>query len=193
MRVKVVVPLLLALACATLLPLRADLLIHPHDRVLVATQGGLDQGMVSVDVAAYFLMCQPVEDLTVIGAPGDEVESFMHRFDTQLAQWKPNVVLISHGVGDGRAGKEDKDYTFYHPTYLGQTFDVLKKAGVRTIIVGSATAVDSTLFPNAKNYNENLAAFRDLDRDLATNAALPFVDVPLSITNCGRGSPPPCN
>jgi len=160
-----------------LLPLRADLLVQPHDRVLVATEGRLDPGMVSVDIAAYFLMCQPVENLTVICAPGDGVEQFMRRFPTQLAPWKPTVALISHGVGDGRAGKEDRGFTYYHPTYLAQTLDALKKAGLRTIIVGSVPAVDSTLMANAKVYNDTLAALRDQDRETATKAGLPFVDL----------------
>jgi hypothetical protein len=178
--VKVFLPILAAFVVSALIPLRADLLVQPNDRVLVACDVPLDQGMASVDIAAYFLMCQPVDGLTVIGMPGDGVESFMHRIPVDVAPWNPTVALISHGVGDGRVGKDDRDYTFYHPTYLGQTLDALKKIGVRTIVLGSASAVDSSIPQGnipAKTYNDNLAAFRDEDRDIATKAGLPFVDV----------------
>jgi hypothetical protein len=175
--VKISAISLLALVASSIAPLRADLLVQPNDRVLIACEAPLDQGMVSVDLAAYFLMCQPVDGLEVIGAPGGGVEFFKNRIPVDIAPWNPTVALISHGIDDGRVGKDDRDYTFYHPTYLGQTFDALKKIGVRTIVVGSATAVDSTLFDNAKTYNANLAAFRDEDRDLATKAGLPFVDL----------------
>jgi hypothetical protein len=178
--VKLSAIFLLALAASAFAPLRADLLVHPHDRVLVACQAPLDQGMVSVDIAAYFLMCQPVDGLAVIGMPGDGLEPFMHRIPVDVAPWNPTVALISHGVDDGRVGKDDRDYTFYHPTYLGQTLDALKKIGVRTIVLGSASAVDSSVPQGAvpaKTYNDNLAAYRDLDRDIAAKAGVPFVDI----------------
>ncbi len=173
--------LILLLGCA-LAPLRADLLVQPNDRVLVACEAPLDPGMVSVDVAAYFLMCQPVDGLEVIGATQgqEEVEPFLKRVPTDLAAWSPTVALISHGTNDGREGRTGASFTRYHPLYLGQTLDALKKIGVRTIVLGSAGAVDSSLPQGtvaAKDFNDNLAAFRDLDRDLAAKAGVPFVDI----------------
>jgi hypothetical protein len=181
-RVKVFLPIFATLVASALAPLRADLLVQPHDRLLVGCEVPLDQGMVSVDLAAYFLMCQPVDGLAVIGAnQGEEnVEGFMRRVPTEIAAWSPTVVITSHGIDDGRVGKDDKDYTFYHPTYLQQQLDALKKIGVRSIILGSASAVDSSLPQGAipaKTYNDNLAAFRDLDRDIAAKAGVPFVDI----------------
>jgi len=180
--VKVLLPILAALLVSALAPLRADLLVQPHDRLLVGCEVPLDQGMVSVDIAAYFLMCQPVDGLTVIGSNvGEEnVEGFMRRVPTEIAAWSPTVVITSHGIDDAREGRDGKGYTFYHPLYLQQQLDALKKLGVRTIILGSASAVDSSVPQGAipaKTYNENLAAFRDLDRDLATKANVPFVDI----------------
>ena len=175
---KAFLPILLTLSAgAFILPLRADLLLQPNDCVVVACQAPLDQGMVSVDIAAYFMMCQPVEGLNVIGMPGDGLEQFMHRIPVDVAPWSPTVALISHGNDDGVHGRDDRDYTFYHPAYLGQTLDALKKLGLRTIVLGSATAVDSTLFENAKTYNANLALYRDEDRDIAAKSGVPFVDM----------------
>jgi len=180
--VKVFLPILAALVVSALAPLRADLLVQPHDRLLVGCEVPLDGGMVSVDIAAYFLMCQPVDGLTVIGAnQGEEnVEGFMRRVPTEIAAWSPTVVITSHGIDDARDGRASKSFTYYHPTYLQQQLDALKKIGVRTIILGSASAVDSSLPQGAvpaKTYNDNLAAFRDLDRDIAAKAGVPFVDI----------------
>ena len=175
---KAFLSILLTLSVGALVqPLRADLLLQPNDRVVVACQAPLDQGMVSVDIAAYFMMCQPVEGLDVIGMPGDGLEQFLRRIPVDVAPWNPTVALISHGTDEGARGKDDRDYTFYHPTYLGQTLDALKKIGVRTIVLGSATAVDSTLFENAKAYNANLAFYRDEDRDIAAKSGVPFADM----------------
>jgi hypothetical protein len=179
---KILAIYLLALAASSLAPLRADLLVQPHDRLLVACEVPLDQGMASVDIAAYFLMCQPVDGLSVIGAnEGEEgVEGFMRRVPTEIAAWSPTVVITSHGIDDGRVGRDDKDFTYYHPTYLQQQLDALKKIGARTIVLGSASAVDSSMPQGAipaRTYNDNLAAFRDEDRDIATKAGVPFVDI----------------
>jgi hypothetical protein len=52
-----------------LAPARGDLLVQPHDVVMVSaeTQGG--SRVVSVDLADYLLMCQPVEDVQVPTTP----------------------------------------------------------------------------------------------------------------------------
>jgi hypothetical protein len=176
--VKVLVPILIALA--TLPPLRADLLLQPNDRVLVACEVPLDQGMISVDLAAYFLMCQPVDGLEVIGSneAQEEVEPFLHRIPTEIAAWSPTVALISHGGNDGH-DLDGRGLSVYHPAALNQTLDALKKIGVRAIVLGSASAMDTTFFKDmpAGPYNDRLARFRDLDRDIAAKAGVPFVDV----------------
>jgi hypothetical protein len=170
--------LLLALA-----PLRADLLVKPHDVVLVAAETPMMQGWCSVDIAQYFLMCEPVEDVNVVCACDgeEEIEPFLHRVPTAIAFWKPTVALISHGVNQGRDDAQSADYTQYHPLYIGQTLDALKAIGVRTIVLGSTNPVDSTQFgasPDAaKTYNTNLGAFADLDQQLATKAGVTFADL----------------
>jgi hypothetical protein len=179
LRVKVSASILLALGL--FVPLRAGLLVQPNDRVLVACEVPLDQGMVSVDIAAYFLMCQPVDGLEVIGMneAQEEVEPFMRRVPAEIAAWKPTVALISHGGNDGNDGPDGRGLSYYHPLYLGQTLDALKKIGVRTIVLGSTSAVDSTLFTDAPAlaYNDKLAKFRDADRGLAAKDGVPFADV----------------
>lgn len=170
--------ILLALA-----PLRADLLVKPHDVVLVSAETPVMPGMVSVDVAQYLLMCQPVEGVEVVSACDgqEEIEPFMHRVPTEIAFWKPTVALISHGVNQGREGVEGKGYTYYHPLYINQTIDALKAIGVRAIVLGSTNPVDSTQFGSspdaAKTYNTNLGAFADLDQQLATKAGATFADI----------------
>jgi lysophospholipase L1-like esterase len=162
-----------------LAPLHADLLVKPNDTVLVAAEAPMMQGWLSVDIAMYFMMCQPVEGLKVVqlNDGGEEVEPFMRRIDRDVAVWHPNVVLFSHGIGDGREDIHGQGYTHYHPLYMGMTLDALKKLGVRTIVLGSANCVDSTQFPgDSKTYNANLAAFKDQDHQIADKAGVMFVD-----------------
>jgi hypothetical protein len=164
-------------------PLRADLLVKPNDVVMVAMETPMMQGWASVDIAQYLLVCQPVEGLKVIQSNDgqEEIEPFLNRIPTDIAFWHPTVAMISHGVNSGRDDAQSKDYTFYHPLDVGKTIDALKAIGVRTIMLGSINCVDSTNFGSdpaqAKTYNDNLAAFRDLDRQLADKAGIPFVDV----------------
>jgi hypothetical protein len=163
-----------------LIPLRADLLVKPGDTVLVAAEAPMTQGWLSVDIAMYFLMCQPVAGLKVVQLNDgeEEVEPFMKRIDTDVAVWHPTVALISHGVNDGRDDIHGAGYTRYHPLYMGMTIDKLKKLNVRMIMLGSAGCVDSTLFTgDAKTYNTNLAAFKDLDRQIADKAGVNFADL----------------
>jgi hypothetical protein len=173
--------LILSAACfVALAPLRADLLVKPNDTVLVAAEAPMMQGWLSVDIAMYFLMCQPVEGLKVVQLNDgeEEVEPFMKRIDSDVAVWHPNVVLFSHGLNSGRDDAQSADYTRYHPLYIGMTLDKLKKLGVRTIILGSANCVDSTQFPgDSKTYNANLAAFKDLDHQIADKAGVNFADL----------------
>ena len=170
--------LLLAIA-----PLRADLLVKPHDVVVVSAEAQMMQGWVSVDVAQYLMMCQPVDDLEVVGACDgeEEIEPFLHRIPTDIAFWHPTVALFSHGVNQGRENSEGKGFTYYHPLYLGQTIDALKAVGVRAVVVGSTSCVDSTLYGDspdaAKTYNTNLAAFSGLDRQVAEKAGVTYADV----------------
>jgi hypothetical protein len=95
--VKILVPMLSAFAA--LLPLRADLLVQPNDRVLVSCEAPLAQGMVSVDIAAYFLMCQPVDGLNVIdGSENEGVEAFMASVIDKGVAADPNYNLGPDGV-----------------------------------------------------------------------------------------------
>jgi hypothetical protein len=165
-----------------LAPARGDLLVQPHDVVMVSaeTQGG--SRVVSVDLADYLLMCQPVEDVQVVQSciPDDSIEAFMKRVDSDIAPWHPNVVLISHGAAEGHGDPQSRDFTYYHPTYLGKTVDELKAAGARVVVLGTSACVDPTYFHDAidaKTFNANLAAYGNSDRALAVREGVPFADI----------------
>jgi len=164
-------------------PSRADLLVKPHDLVLVSAEAPPDSRGLSVDIAAYFLMCQPVEGIQFLNACQiyDGIEAFMKRIDTDIAPWHPTVALISHGVGDGVNNAQSRGTTYYIPTYLGKTIDELKQLSVRTIVVGSPGCVDSLNFHNdhvdAKAWNDNLAAVRDAERQIAAKGGAAFADL----------------
>jgi hypothetical protein len=157
--------------------------VQPRDVIAVSSEICPQQRMISVDIADYFLMCQPVEGVRVIqsGDRRESMEVFMRRLENDLTPWHPTVVLTSYGVGNGREGKQGGGYTRYQPLYEGQMIDGLKKIGVRTIVVGSSACADSYYFHNnpaeAGPWNANLADFRDLDHQLADKAGVLFADI----------------
>jgi hypothetical protein len=177
---KFISPLAGIIAASLLIPLRADLLVKPHDVIAVGIECQAAPRSAAIDIAEYLLMCQPVEDVRVVQCSQrfDGVESFMKRVDTDIAPWHPTVALIAHSTGEGHSDPQSRGFTYYHPTYLGMTLDELKKIGVRTIVVGSPGCVDSATNPDdAKICNTNLAALRDADRDLAAKHNAVFADL----------------
>jgi hypothetical protein len=174
---------------AGMAPIHADLLVKPHDVVVVCTEENPNPGMASMDVAQYFLMCQPVEGIEVVQSAQhyDGVEAFMKRVEIDLTPWHPTVALISHGCEEGSSDAQSRGLTYYHPTYLSQSVDNLKKIGVRTIVLGTANCVDSFYFKEAHDFkgstidattwNQNLALFRDTDRQIAEKQGVAFADI----------------
>jgi hypothetical protein len=163
--------------------LQAEPLLQPDDIVLVAAAVRPDREMVSVDIATYLLACQPVPGIRVVQScqREDSVEGFMKRVETDVTPWQPNIVLTSHGTGEGFNAPDSRGVNFYYPTYLGATVDLIKKLGARKMVVSSPHNVDSVAFQNnpteAKRWNMNLATFRDKAREVAEMGGVQFADM----------------
>ncbi|MDR1146543.1 MAG: hypothetical protein LBK71_10470 [Verrucomicrobiales bacterium] len=175
---------LLALAFIVLTtPLRAGLVVLPGDTLAVCVDADYQHRSIAMDIANYFLMCQPVDGVRVIPAQlwNERLEGFMTRVENDLGPLRPHIVLAAHGTEDGAQGRESRSATFYHPTYFTQTIENLKKIGARDIVMGSAGCVDSRLFRGggeaAATWNANLTVYRDLDREITAREGVKFADL----------------
>jgi hypothetical protein len=163
--------------------LHAGLLVQPNDVIAVCTEVFPQQRMVSVDIADYLLMCQPVKGVRVIqaGLRRESVEAFMKRAENDLTPLHPTIILTCFGADNGRHATDSRSLTYYQPTYQAMAIRNLKKTGARTIVIGSSVCADSFYLHNnpaeAAVWNQNLAAFRDADRQVAEKEGVLFADI----------------
>jgi hypothetical protein len=163
--------------CLTLLfvsPLfGAELLLQPNDRVALCGNG-LGDTPASIYIETYLLATQPITGLDVaqFGWVAPDPAGMLAKLDSSVLPFKPTVVLTSFPPADPAAHEKDE-------TAL---IDALKKAGVRTIVIGSLPAVDSTAFPNdppARTVaeNQNRAALAEIDKNVAAKEHVVYADV----------------
>ena len=160
----------LALGCALLLlfvaTAAAESLLRPNDRVALCGGG------YSVYVEDYLLASQPIPGLDVAGFEwsSQDPSNFLARLNTDLLPFKPTVVLTCF-LGDVNTyGKAQTDLV-----------EALKKAGVRTIVIGSPKCVDSFGYQHdpmkAAAENKRLAALADIAKDVAAKEGVVYADV----------------
>ena len=179
---------LLALAIGANTPSRAaSVTLPPGARVAIIGDSITEQKLYSKYMEAYLLACSGVPDLQVFqfGWGGETASGFAARLENDLAPFKPNVATTCYGMNDGSY----RPYT----NSIGQTYESnmrkvvagLRQAGVRQIVIGSPGAVDTKFFvrdnfkpmTGADGYNQNLAALRDIDRQISSDLGTGFADV----------------
>jgi len=103
--------------------------------------------------------------------------------ENDLYPFTPDVVTLCYGMNDGRYKVYDEDVGRGYREPMEEIVAALKERGV-TVLVGSPGCVDSVLFhpwwnkdltPDA--YNESLARLRDIAREVAEKADMPFANV----------------
>jgi hypothetical protein len=153
--------------------LKADLLLQPNDRLAICGDGMTADWGYSIYLEDYLLMNQPIAGLDVeqFGWMANDPAGFLARMDADMLPFKPTVVVTSFNSGDvATRGKMQTDLV-----------EALKKAGVRTIVIGSPVCVDSYTYQNdpAKGAAENqrLAALANTDKDVATKEGVGYADV----------------
>jgi hypothetical protein len=146
----------------------ADLSLQPHDRVAICGDTFTACLGYSVYLEDYLLLCQPASDLNVasFGWGAQDPGGFLARLNTDLLPYKPTVVLLNFNGGDPntRGGAE---------TAL---VEALKKAGVRTIVIGSPQCLDAPL-AQADVHNAGPKASADIDKDVAAKEGVLYADV----------------
>ena len=152
----------------------AEPVLRPNDRVAICGDNVTADLGYSVFVEDYLLACQPVQGLEVsqFGWGGQSTEAFLARLEKDLLPFRPTVVLTSFGLGDReeKSRQAEADLT-----------RALKRAGVRTIILGSPKCVDSTLYhrdpAQAASRNKSLAALADITKEVAAQEGVIYADV----------------
>jgi hypothetical protein len=146
--------------------LKADLLLRPNDRVAICGEG------YASFVEESLLMSQPVAglDIAQFGWSAGDLPGLLKRLDTDVLPFKPTVVLTYFGGDVDKYGQAQTDLV-----------EALKKAGVRTIAIGSPRCVDSFAYQNdpakAAAENKRLGELADIAKDVAAKEGVTYADV----------------
>ena len=173
----------LSLALATQSAAHADqLLVQSNDMIAVIGDSITEQKQYSVFIEDYLLMCQPADKLQVaqFGWGGETAFGFQKRMKNDMLRFKPMLITTCFGMNDGGYGPLTKERADLYRTSQQQIVDKAKKAGVRTIVVGSPGCVDTDKFRSPKYsavYNKTLGELRDIAREVAQANGVAFADV----------------
>ena len=169
MKIQFLLPVAFLLVCSAV-PATADLQLQPNDRVAFCG----DEGS-SIFIEDYLLMSQPTAglDFARFGWIAGEPVGFLARMDKCLLPYKPTVVLTNYGGSNADISAYGKAQT--------DLIEALKKAGVRTIVIGSPACVDSVDYQHdpakAAAQNKLLGAFADMAKQVAEKESVRYADV----------------
>jgi lysophospholipase L1-like esterase len=163
-----------------------DLILEKGDTVAIVGDSITEQKIYSRFMETYLLACVPELELNMVqlGWSGERAQGFAWRMEHDLFPFKPDVVTTCYGMNDGqyRPYSDDIGQAYRDP----MTRIVAELNGQKaTVLVGSPGCVDSVTFnprwaqnpPTADIYNENLAKLRDIARQVAEEAGMPFANV----------------
>ncbi len=181
-------PLLLALALASLLPALSPAsageaaLLPANARVAVVGDSITEQKLYSKYLECYLLACTGRDDITVFqfGWSGERADGFANRLANDLAVFHPTVATTCYGMNDGRYQPYNDVIGSAYEKNMIRVIEGLKAAGVAHLAIGSPGGVDPDFFKSrldGKVYNENLEKLRDIAKSLAEREGLAFADV----------------
>jgi hypothetical protein len=152
---------------------KADLLLQPNDRLAICGDEMTSNWGYSLYLEDYLLIEEPIAglDIAQFGWMANDPAGFLAKLDTGLLPYKPTVALLDFNSGD--VATREKVQT--------DLVEALKKAGVRTIVVGSPVCVDSSNYQQdpakAAAENQRLAALAAIDKDVAAKEGVVYADV----------------
>ncbi|HEX3602206.1 MAG TPA: SGNH/GDSL hydrolase family protein [Lacipirellulaceae bacterium] len=158
-------------------------LIHAGDTVAVVGDSITEQKQYSVLIEDYLLMCQPVDKLRIeqFGWGGETATGYAKRMQNDTLRFKPTLITTCFGMNDGGYAPLQKDRADAYRQSQQQIVDMAKKAGVRTIVVGSPGCVDADKFRNrpeqATMYNKTLGELKEIAKEVAESNGVVFADV----------------
>jgi len=130
----------------------------------------------------YFLMCKPAANLqaTQFGWGGEQASGFFSRMNNDMIPFGATVATTCYGMNDGGYGPLDDGRRQTYQKNQTAIVQTLKKAGVRTIVVGSPGVVDQDTYKRnggAEVYNKSLAEEGDIGKKVAESEGVLFADV----------------
>jgi len=180
---KFILPFLSVTLFLAVSPLRADLVLQPHDMVAICGDSITEQQQYSVFMEDYFIMCQPAQGLRAaqFGWGGETATGFDARIKSDMLPFKPTVATTCYGMNDGHYQAMQQATGDTYRQNMTSAVEKLKAGGVRTIIVGSPGCVDGAVFKNsnttADEYNKTLDALRGIAQEVAQKEGVGFADV----------------
>jgi lysophospholipase L1-like esterase len=180
MKTNWLIVLFVALTCHA--AATAKELVQPGDMIAVIGDSITEQKQYSAFIEDYLLMCQPAANLQVaqFGWGGETATGFEKRMKNDMLRFKPMLITTCFGMNDGGYGPLTKERADLYRTSTQQIIDKAKKAGVRTIVIGSPGCVDTDKFRGPKLsavYNKTLGELRDIAREVAEANGVTFADV----------------
>jgi lysophospholipase L1-like esterase len=164
---------------------RAEPLVHAGDRLAICGDSITEQKRYSVMVETYLLACQPAAarpaDVAQFGWGGERIGGLLARLGTDLPWFRPTVATLCYGMNDGSYLAPSAAAEQLFREKLSATVQQLKQAGVTRLVVGTPGAVDTTNFrrpgTTADSYNETLARFGAIAREVAAAEHVAFADL----------------
>jgi lysophospholipase L1-like esterase len=178
MKTNWLVVLSIALSCRAVAT--AKELVESGDMIAVIGDSITEQKQYSVFIEDYLLMCQPAEKLQVaqFGWGGETAAGFEKRMKNDMLRFKPMLITTCFGMNDGGYAALTKDRADLYRTSTQKIIDKAKKAGVRTIIIGSPGCVDADKFRGKSAvYNKTLGELTAIAREVAEANGVAFADV----------------
>ena len=152
----------LLLGLMLVLAANAQPLLQSGDRLAICGDALADSTGYSIYIEDYLLVSQPIAglDFAQFHWSAGDPSGFLRRLDTDLLPYKPTVVLTHFNFGDVKTRRKAQT----------DLVNRLKKAGVRTIVIGSPECVDSVNWRHdsaaAAAENRRLAALAAIDKDV---------------------------
>lgn len=181
---------LLALLTSLFIPIGQSAAVPPPQTAGTLQKGDLvaicgdsitEAKMYTNYMAAYFLMCQPQEDLQAMqfGWSGETAAFFLKRQENDCLVFKPTVATTCWGMNDGGYRATDPNILNAYKTANTDIVRNFKKAGVRLIVVGGPGVVDTDTYKrnDPAIYNKTLADLAGVARQVATEEGVVFADV----------------
>ena len=171
----ILMPVLLAVSVSAC----AKPMVEKGDRIIIVGDSITEQKQYSKFIEDYLTVCVPRLDLWVfqLGWSGETAGGFVRRINQDLFPLKPDVITTCYGMNDGRYRAYEEGIGKEYRAQMQRILDAAREAGA-TVVVGAPGVVDTKTWRGpADVYNDNLAHLRDIARDLAKNADMPFADV----------------
>jgi lysophospholipase L1-like esterase len=167
-------------------PLSADDRLKSGDTVALCGDSITEMRYYSVFLCDYLTMChaRPVARVHQLGCSGEAAGGFLQRIDTEVLPFQPTVATVLYGMNDAGFRAGDSRTVSIFKNNLVDSIRKLQAGGVRAVVVGSPTPVDTERFKTWRaatcspvEYNAALAGLGEAARAAAERTGAVYVDL----------------